>query len=86
MPKSATLADSGWLPAAIHASVLRAQCSLQLLLSPGVAVAVSSTLPALRSPCLQHQRNMWQAGAGPTQHMHLCRTKPTFGGELWFTK
>lgn len=50
MPKSATFADSGALPASLHTSVLLVKRSLLLLLLPGVGLAVSSTLPAFRSP------------------------------------
>jgi hypothetical protein len=50
MPKSATFADSGGLPASFQTSVLLLKRSLLLLLLPGVGLAVSSTFPAFRSP------------------------------------
>lgn len=55
IPKSATFADSGWLPAAAQISMLRAKWSVQLLMLPGVGFAVRSTLPAFKSPWLQEQ-------------------------------
>jgi hypothetical protein len=53
IPKSATFAESAGLSARFQTFKLLLNLSLQLLLLPGVGLAVSNTLPAFRSPCLQ---------------------------------
>jgi hypothetical protein len=75
-PKSATFADSGWLPASSHTSQLLLNWSQGLLLLlPGEGLAASSTLPALRSPCLQPAQPKWASGSVETRktaQLRMC--------------